>query len=152
MSEKLNPDNPRHAVAIALKPHVPDGAWILVREPFRWKRENAAGELEVVSNHYDGADAYSLAQEFNYDVLHNFGDVIVVRHAPTYAEILLAIRRKIRDLAGKIADYERDASVPPAMTERLHHMHLAEVALVDADTMNTCEGARRFLVKDDFYP
>jgi hypothetical protein len=69
---------------------------------------------------------------------------------PTSPELLLAIRRKIRALAGKIADSDRDESVPSGMTESQHLMHLAEVALEDADTPEVRAAARKFLKPEDF--
>lgn len=52
------------------------GDTVMYRDAFRWK-DDATGH--VIPNHYESFSIRGLAAEFDYEVLHDFNHVAVVR-------------------------------------------------------------------------
>lgn len=62
----------REAAALIAEP----GQRVIYRDAFRWK-DHATNH--VLPNHYESKCLDSLADEFGYDIVHDFGHVAVVR-------------------------------------------------------------------------
>ncbi len=59
----------------ALYSHIPSDCRIIYRDAFRWKKLNG----EVLSNHYEMFDIKQLAEDFNYEIVHDFNHIAVIR-------------------------------------------------------------------------
>lgn len=53
-----------------------DGDMVIYRDAFRWHDDK---DGSVLSNHYEMFEVGSLARNFNYEVIHDFRHVAVVR-------------------------------------------------------------------------
>lgn len=53
-----------------------DGEMVIYRDAFRWKDDS---NDHVLSNHYESFSLRGLAEDFGYDIVHNFHHVAVVR-------------------------------------------------------------------------
>lgn len=62
------------ALKNALRPHLRDGDRLIWRDAFRWKDDGG-----VLSNHYECMELTSLADDFGYEIVHDFLHVAVVR-------------------------------------------------------------------------
>lgn len=58
-----------------LRPFLEDGETLIYRQPFRWFDDTG----NVLSNHYESMDLPSLAEEFDYEIVHDFHHVGVIR-------------------------------------------------------------------------
>ncbi len=57
----------------------PPDAKVIYRGPFRWFDDTTE---HVLSNHFECMNISALAEDFNYEVLHDFRHVAVVRRKP----------------------------------------------------------------------
>lgn len=62
------------SVVESVRPFLKDGEKIIWRAPFRWHDDNG-----VLSNHYEGMSLKYLAEDFGYEIVHNFEHVGVVK-------------------------------------------------------------------------
>lgn len=65
------------AIRDAIRPHLKDGEQIIYRSAFRWLDD----ENCVMSNHYEMQSIEYLAEEFGYEIVHNFCHVAVIKRA-----------------------------------------------------------------------
>lgn len=63
-----------NAIKDALRPGLKEGDMLIWRDAFRWKNDNG-----VLPNHFECMDLAQLCDDFDYDVVHDFCDVAVVR-------------------------------------------------------------------------
>ena len=66
--------NIRNALIEELKKILREGEKVVWRDCFRWHDENG-----VLSSHYEGHSIQYLCEEFNYELIHNFNHVAVIR-------------------------------------------------------------------------
>lgn len=62
------------SVVDSLRPFLAEGERIIWRAPFRWHDDNG-----VLSNHYESMTLKYLAEDFRYEIVHNFEHVGVVK-------------------------------------------------------------------------
>jgi len=61
-------------VAAALKPFLGPNDKAIWVEPFRWYDENG-----VMPNHFEGMSVQSLAEEFGYEIIADYNEVVIIR-------------------------------------------------------------------------
>ena len=69
--------NIRNALIKELEKVIKDDERIIYRDAFRWKDTNG----DVLNNHYECQGIKVLSDYFNYEVVHNFNHVVVIKDA-----------------------------------------------------------------------
>lgn len=62
------------SIVAAIRPYLEAGEKIIWRAPFRWM-----DDCGVLPNHYDVQSLEYLAEEFGYEIVHNFRHVGVIK-------------------------------------------------------------------------